>query len=200
MPRRAGRDGAFSILEFVVLSGLDHGIAVKGRIVKIDIFLIHLFFAQPQTLTEALEMDNLPLSEESDDIVDIGIIGQAQNVVIGLAGLLFGGKILGQIGDHITGGLDRGGTPWETGSGSGVDACGMIHKVGGKAGVFLNLFVGQIAGQLMDNGGHHFQMAQFFSAESGGETEEYVRNPCAARDCGVEQRRNGECAKTGVAV
>ena len=30
--------------------------------------------------------------------------------------------------------------------------------------------------------------------------EEDVQNPCAARLCGVEQRRNGECAKTGVAV
>jgi hypothetical protein len=63
MPRRAGHDGAFSILGFVVLPGLDHGIAVKGRVIEIDIFLIHLFFAQPQTLTEALEMDDFPLKK-----------------------------------------------------------------------------------------------------------------------------------------
>lgn len=32
---------------------------------------------------EPLEMDDLPFPEEFDDVIDIGIIAQAQNVVVG---------------------------------------------------------------------------------------------------------------------
>ena len=47
---------------------------------------------------EALEVDDLPLPEELDDIVDIGIIAQPQNVVIGDPGLLlWHAKITGTI-------------------------------------------------------------------------------------------------------
>ena len=37
----------------------------------------------------------------------------------------------------------------------------MIHKIGRKAAV-LNLRIGQLSCQLMNNGADHFQMAQFF--------------------------------------
>ena len=61
---------------------------VKGRVDQIDVFLVHPVLRQPQSLAEALEVDHLPGPEEFDDIVDIGVIGQAQNVVIGDPGLL----------------------------------------------------------------------------------------------------------------
>ena len=139
-------------------------------------------------------------TQETDYIVDIRIVRQTKDVVIGLTGLLLGGQVLGQISNDISCCLDRSCRPGEAGSCRGVNPGGVIDKIGGKTGIGFDLLVCEIAGQLVDNGRYHFQMAQFFSTESGGETEEYVRNPCAARDCGIEQRRNSECAKTGVAV
>lgn len=47
---------------------------IKGRVVKIDIFCIHLFLAQPHTFTEALEVHNFALSQESDYVIDIRIV------------------------------------------------------------------------------------------------------------------------------
>ena len=38
--------------------------------------------------TEALEMDYFPFPEEANDIVDIRIVGESQNIVVGDAGLL----------------------------------------------------------------------------------------------------------------
>ena len=39
-------------------------------------------------IAEALEMDDLPLPQETDGVVHIRVVGQPQNVVIGEAGLL----------------------------------------------------------------------------------------------------------------
>ena len=38
-------------------------------------------------------MDNLPLPEEFDDVIDIGVVAQAQNVVIGDPSLLLWERI-----------------------------------------------------------------------------------------------------------
>ena len=62
---------------------------IKTGVDEVHIFLVHTVLRQPQALAEALEVDHLPGPEEFDDIVDIGVIGQAQNVVIGDPGLLF---------------------------------------------------------------------------------------------------------------
>lgn len=56
---------------------------IDGGIHAVDIALIQLPAQQLNGLTEPLEMDDLPLPEEFDDVIDIGIVAQAQNVVIG---------------------------------------------------------------------------------------------------------------------
>lgn len=58
---------------------------VESGVSEIDILLIHLFLSQTKTLAEALEMDHLSGSQEFYDIVDIWVIGQPQNIVIGNA-------------------------------------------------------------------------------------------------------------------
>ena len=62
---------------------------VESGVCKIDVLLIHAFLGQRDGLTETLEVDDLPLTEEADHIVDVRIIGEAQNIIIGKAGLLF---------------------------------------------------------------------------------------------------------------
>ena len=50
--------------------------------------------------------------------------------------------------------------------GYGVDPRGVIHEVGGEGGV-LDLLLGEIAGELVKNGGDHFQMRQLLGAHIG---------------------------------
>lgn len=45
--------------------------------------MVQLLPQQLDGLAEALEMDNLPLTEELDHVVHIRVIGQAQDVIIG---------------------------------------------------------------------------------------------------------------------
>ncbi len=41
-----------------------------------------------EKFAEALEVNNLALTEELDDLVDVGIVAQAENIVVGCAGFL----------------------------------------------------------------------------------------------------------------
>ena len=65
------------------------GLFVKRRVGKVDVFLVHLLLGQTHRLAEALEVNDLPLTQEADDVVYIWVVGKAQNVVIGEAGFLF---------------------------------------------------------------------------------------------------------------
>ena len=76
--------------------GLYGGLLVKSRVGEVDVFRVHLFLAKPQALAKPLEVHDLPLPQhdlplpqKADDIVYVRIVGKAQNVVIGEAGLLF---------------------------------------------------------------------------------------------------------------
>ena len=61
---------------------------VKGRVDQIDVFLVHPVLRQPQSLAEALEVDDFPGPQELDDIIDIRIIAQTKDVIVCRAGLL----------------------------------------------------------------------------------------------------------------
>ena len=62
---------------------------IKSRVHIVDIFLIQFLPQQLHGLTEPLEMDDLPFPQELDHIIDIGIIGQPENIVVGHTGFLF---------------------------------------------------------------------------------------------------------------
>ena len=78
---------------------------------------------------EALEVNNFPLPEELDNVVDIRVVTHAENVVVGNAGFLLRRQILSQVCDHVPGDLHCGGAPRRAGGGSGVNAGRMIQEV-----------------------------------------------------------------------
>lgn len=61
---------------------------IESRIHIVNIFLVHLVLRQPQALAEPLEMDNLPGPKEFNGVADVRVVGEAENVVVGNAGLL----------------------------------------------------------------------------------------------------------------
>lgn len=115
---------------------------------------------------EPLEVDDFPLPQEADHVVDIRVVGQAEDVVVGEAGFLLRRQILRQVGDDIARDLHGRGGPGIAGGKLGIDACGVIHEVGVKACGF-DLAVAQVTGELVDEGAHHFQVAQFLSPYQG---------------------------------
>lgn len=63
--------------------------AVKSRVDIVDVLLVHFLFGQLNGFAKSLEMHDLPLPQETDDVVHVGVVGQAEDVVIGQAGFLF---------------------------------------------------------------------------------------------------------------
>ena len=113
---------------------------------------------------EPLEMDDLPLPQEPDGIVDVRVIAQAQDIVVGKAGLLLRRQVLRQVGDHVAGDLNRSGAPRKAGGCGGVDPCGVVHKVGVEPRS-ADLLFREISGQLVDNGPDHLQVAELFRTQ-----------------------------------
>lgn len=63
-------------------------LTVKGGVGKIDILLIQPLLSQGNGLAEALEMNNFPFPQETDDVAHVWIIGQAKDIIVGEAGFL----------------------------------------------------------------------------------------------------------------
>ena len=65
------------------------GGGVEGGVGEVDVFGVHALLAQAQALAKALEVDDLPLPQEADDVVHVRVVGQAEDIVVGLSCLLF---------------------------------------------------------------------------------------------------------------
>ena len=125
-------------------------------------------------------MDDLALPQEANHVIYVRVVGQAEDVVVGEAGFLFRRQILGQVGDDIAGDLHGGGGPGVAGGELGIHAGGVIDEIGVKAGG-LDLAVAQVAGELVDEGAHHFQVAQFLSTYQGA--KKYQQKPGNFNGC-----------------
>lgn len=141
------------------LSLLKPWLFVEGWVHIVHIFLVHPVLGQPQSLAEALEVDNLSGPQEADGVGDVRVVAHAQNVVIGKPGLLLCGQVLGQVRDGVAGDGDALRAPGGTGGGGGVDRGGVINEVGGESAL-LNVIFREVPGQLVNDGSHHLQMAQ----------------------------------------
>ena len=121
---------------------------------------------------EPLEVYDLPFAQKPDSVTDVWVIAQAQDIVVGYASFLLRRQVLGKISDHIPSHLHGGGAPGRAGGGGGVDAGGVVHKIGVKA-CCADLLVSQVPGQLMDDSADHLQMPQLLRAYKGGEMYQF---------------------------
>ena len=148
--------------------------AVKGGIGEVDVLTVHPFLCKLDRLTETLKMHDLAFAEKTDHIGDVGVVREPENIVVGDAGFLFGGKVLGQICDDVARNLHSRGGPRIAGGKLGVYAGGMVDKIGVKA-CLTYLLCCQVPGQLMNNGRYDLHVTQFFCADCGYELAPQVR-------------------------
>ena len=108
-------------------------------------------------------MHDLPGPQELDDVVDVRVVGQAQDVIIGDPGLLLGGQVLRQVGDQVA--LDGHGRriPRGAGGGGGIHPGGVIHEIRLVSRLF-DLLRRHVPGQLVDDGADDLQVSQLLGA------------------------------------
>ena len=149
-------------------AGVLSSLLVEGGVGEINVFLVHALLGAVDGLTKSLEVDDFALTEKSDDVVDIGIVGQAQDIVVGHSCLLFRGHVFRQVCDDISLDANAGGIPGGAGGGGGVHAGGMVDEIGGEASI-SQLFLGEISSELVDDGSDHLQVSQLLCTYRGGE-------------------------------
>ena len=141
-----------------------HISAIEAGIDVINVLFIQPLSGETEPFAEALEVHDLSCAEELDDVADIRIVGKAKDVVVGHTRLLLGGKVFGEIGDGVTGDLHGAGRPRVAGGELREHARCVIDKVGIKAGL-LDLILGQIARELMNDRTDHLKMPQLLGAQ-----------------------------------
>ena len=62
---------------------------IKIWVVCVEVFLVQVILDQPQTFAKPLEVNELPLAEETDRVCHFCILCQTQDVIIGSACFLF---------------------------------------------------------------------------------------------------------------
>lgn len=55
---------------------------VEGRIPAVEVFLVHFVLGDAESITEALVVDDFPLPQEADGVAHVGIVDQAQQIVV----------------------------------------------------------------------------------------------------------------------
>ncbi len=138
---------------------------VEGGVKRIEVPVVQIVGDDPQALAEALVVHDLPRAQEADGVAHIRFVrAEAQDVVVGHAGLLLRGEVLMDIRQGVPRGVDRHGRERVPGGADGVDPGGMVHEIGVVAG-FLDLLGRQVARKLIDDGADHLKMRQFFGAD-----------------------------------
>ena len=128
-------------------------------------------------------MHDLARPQELDDVVDVGIVGKAQDVIVGHARLLLGGEVLGEVGDGVARDLHRRRRPRIAGRKLREHARGVIDEIGIEAGL-LDLVRREVPRELMDDGADHLKVSQLLCADCGGKRATTAKNPCVARVTG----------------
>ena len=82
--KRAPRRGAL----FAVVLRDRRGSFVKRRVEGIEVLFVEFILCDAQAFAEALVVDDLALAEELDGLANVGVVDQAQDVVVGRACLL----------------------------------------------------------------------------------------------------------------
>ena len=130
--RLEGRTSRLLLLAAWPLSG------IEGWVEGIEVAAVQMVLNITQGFPEPLEMDDLPLAQETDGITHIVVLDHAQDVVVGGAGLLLCRQVLEQIGNGVSFGLEFTGIKGNAARCLGPDSGGMVNIVRTEAG-FLDL-------------------------------------------------------------
>ena len=147
--------GAFGLLFVAAL--------VKRGVDRVEVFAIKLFLSDAESVSKALIVHDLTLAQVAQRITHVGVIAKANEVVVGRARLLFCCQVLVEVGDDVALDADVFHIKGHAGCRYGIDARGVVNKVGRKGGVG-NLFLRDVARQLIEDCCHHFKVRELFCA------------------------------------
>ena len=131
---------------------------IEGRVEGVEVPAVQMILHDSESFAESLEMHDLSGAEKFDGIVDVRVVfDKAENVVVSDPGFLFCSEVFHQVCDRVAGGLESSRGERHAAGGLRPEAGGVVHIVVGEA-LFLNLFHGEIPGELMHDGADHLDV------------------------------------------
>jgi len=127
---------------------------------------VHIALDVVQGLAEALEVHHFPLPQELQPVLQVDVVCQLDQVLVGHPGLLLCRHILVQVGDGVAHGVDVGGAKRDAVAVAGEDAAVPDGVVSPSACRF-DLRNGCALGQLEDHGGDHLPVSELLGADVG---------------------------------
>ena len=109
-------------------------------------------------------MHDLARPQELDDVVDVGIVGKAQDIVVRHARFLLRRQVLRQVRDGVTRDLHGARRPRVARGELRENACRVVDKIGLESSL-LDLFLREISRELVDDRADHLQMPELLRAQ-----------------------------------
>ena len=125
-------------------------ILIKAGVASVEVFRVQIILSYSHSVAKALEVNYLALTQELDDVVNVGVVGKTENIVIGRASLLLSRQVLVKVGEDISLDADVLHVKGYSCGRYGIGAVGMVHEVGGK-GCAVYLVHREIFGKLVNN-------------------------------------------------
>ena len=74
---------------------------VEAGVKGVEVFGVEHILNHSLCFAEALEVDNLAFTQELDGVADVGVIGEAQDIIIGDSCFLLGGEVFAEVGEGV---------------------------------------------------------------------------------------------------
>ena len=81
-------NGSFYCAELFLLHLAFKTLLVKLGVEGIEVLFVELVGEDSEVLAEALIVHNLALTQEADSVLDVGVVSEAKDVVVGCSGFL----------------------------------------------------------------------------------------------------------------
>ena len=146
---------------------------IEGWVAGVEVFGVEVILRDAEGIGKALIMHDLALAEEFDHVVDVGVVRQTQDIVVGRARLLLGGEVLVEIGEDIALDADVFHIKRHARCGDGVRAGGVIYEIRCE-GSSVDLLKREIFSELMDDRCHHLEMRELLSAYVGQNSRDLI--------------------------
>ena len=137
---------------------------IKRRVYDINILLIEPVDRLSQPLAEALIVDYLALAEITYDVVYIRVVAETQDIVIGQSSFLFGGHVLVEVGNDVSGHGHSRRAPRRARSKLRIYTGRVVYKIGIKARLF-DFVRRHAAGELVNDSAYHLKVPELFCAQ-----------------------------------
>lgn len=137
--------------------------SVERRVESVKVLAVEVVLDEFERFTETLKMHDFAFTQKSYRVADVGVVDEANQVVIGCARLLFRRHIFAKVGDGVALAGERHRRERRTCRRGGIDARRVVDVIRCELRAH-NLLGGQATGELVDYRRNDFHMCQFFGA------------------------------------